>query len=45
MGVQKSDRLIVVLKPVKAGGAKEAMSEQFAEMKHERLSKPPPRGT
>lgn len=45
MGVQKSDRLIVVSKPVKAGGAKGATSEQFVEMKHERLLKPPPHGT
>ena len=37
MEVQKSDRFIVALKPAKAGGAKGATSEQFEEMKHERL--------
>ena len=37
--VQKSDRLIVALKPAKAGGAKGATNQPSAEVKHERFSR------
>ena len=36
MDCQKSDQLIVVMKPVKAGGAKGLTNQQSPEVKHAR---------